>query len=67
MAAIDKYTRMTEILWRKRDGMATLLVREGERARESPRGSNLYLDRLLLFFWAHYIEDGPHLLGTGSL
>ena len=25
------------------------------------------LDRLLLLFWAHYIEDGPHLLCTGSL
>ena len=25
------------------------------------------LDRLLLFFWAHYMEDDPHLLGTGSL
>ena len=24
------------------------------------------LDRLLLLFWAHYIEDGPHLLCTGS-
>ena len=24
VAAIDKYTRTTEILWRKRDGMATL-------------------------------------------
>ena len=37
MAAIDKYTRTTEILWRKRDSMATLKVIEGERARESPR------------------------------
>ena len=25
------------------------------------------LDRLLLLFWAHYIEDGPHLLCTDSL
>ena len=25
------------------------------------------LDRLLLLFWAHYIEDGPHLLCTGWL
>ena len=23
---------------------------------------NPCLDRLLLLFWAHYIEDGPHLL-----
>ena len=25
------------------------------------------LDRPLLLFWAHYIEDGPHLICTGSL
>ena len=25
------------------------------------------LDGLLLLFWAQYIEDGPHLLCTGSL
>ena len=25
------------------------------------------LDRLLLLFWVHYIEDDPHLLCTGSL
>ena len=25
----------------------------------------LCLDGLLLLFWAHYIEDGPHLLCTG--
>ena len=36
VAAIYKYARTTEILWRKRDGMATLSEREGERARESP-------------------------------
>ena len=49
MAAIYKYTWTTEILWRKRDGMATL--REGERARESPRErADPCLDRLLLLF-----------------
>ena len=68
MVAIDKYTKTTEILWRKRDSMATLEVRESERARESPRETaDPHLDRLLLLFWAHYIEDGPHLLCTGSL
>ena len=38
-------------------------VRGLERAQEraDPR-----LDRLLLLFWAHYMEDGPHLLCTGS-
>ena len=25
------------------------------------------LDRLLLLFWAHYIEDDPHLLCSGWL
>ena len=45
----------------------SLSEREGERARESLREPNPCLDRLLLLFWAHYIEDGPHLLCTGSL
>ena len=67
MAAIYKYTRTTEILWRKRDSMATLQVREGVRARESPRErADPCLDRLLLFFWAHYMEDGPCLLYTSD-
>ena len=39
VAAIDKFTRTTKILWRKRDGMATRQVREGVRARESPQES----------------------------
>ena len=46
------------VLWRKKDCMATLS--RGEYV--DPR-----LDRLLLLFWAHYIEDGPHLLCTGLL
>ena len=46
-----------QVLWRKRDGMATL------SRGECP---DTCLDRLLLLFWAHYIEDGPHLLCTGS-
>ena len=25
------------------------------------------LDRLLLIFWVHYMEESPHLLCTGSL
>ena len=33
----------------------------------SPRErANPCLDRFLLLFWAHYMEDGPHLLCTGS-
>ena len=38
--------------------MAALQVKE--RAPDPP------LDRLLLFFWAHYIEGNPHLLCAGS-
>ena len=58
MAAIDKYTWTIEILWRKRDCTATLS--RGEHPDPC-------LGRLLLLFWAHYIEDDPHLLCTGSL
>ena len=32
--------------------------------REGPKPC---LDRLLLLFWIHYIEDDPHLLCTGLL
>ena len=35
MAAVDKFTQTTEILWEKRDGMATLSVRERVRGPES--------------------------------
>ena len=65
VAAMDKFTQTTEILWRKRDSMATLQVRE--RARGPEREPDPCLDRVLLLFWAHYIKDGPHLLCTGSL
>ena len=34
MAAVDKVTWTTEILWRKRDGMTTLKVRERARGPE---------------------------------
>ena len=47
-----------QVLWRKRDSTATLS--RGEHPDPC-------LDRLLLLFWAHYIEDGPHLLCTASL
>ena len=46
------------VLWRKRDGAATLS--RGERLDPC-------LDRHSLLFWAHYVEDDPHLLCTGSL
>ena len=48
----------TDYLWRKRDCTATL-------SREEC--SDPCLDLFLLLFWAHYIEDDPHLLCTGSL
>ena len=38
-----------------------------ERGWEGQRQPDPCLDRLLLLFWAHYMEDGPHLLYTGSL
>ena len=46
------------VLWRKRDSTAALS--RGDRPDSC-------LDRLLLLFWAHYIEDGPHLLCRGLL
>ena len=30
------------------------------------RAPDPHLDRLLLFFWAHYIQGDPHLPCTGS-
>ena len=53
----DKFTRTTKSC----GGKGT--------ARPLSRGERLdpLLDRLLLFFWAHYIEDDRHLLCTGSL
>ena len=75
MAAIDKYTRTTEILWRKRDGRATLSVREGERAKESPRESRPLPGQAFIAFlgtlhqgWSsftmHRFTTGDYLLLT---
>ena len=41
-----------QVLWRRRDGSATLS--RGEL-------TDPCLDRLSLLFWAHYVEDDPHL------
>ena len=38
-----------------------------ERGWEGQREPDPCLDRLLLLLWVHYMEDGPHLLGTGLL
>ena len=63
MAAIYKYTDYRNPVEEKGRHGHSLSEREGERARESPRErADPSLDRLLLFFWAHYIEDVPHLL-----
>ena len=48
VAAICKYTRTTEILWRKRGCVAALQVKE--------RAPDPRLDRLLLFFSGHIIS-----------
>ena len=59
VAVIYKYTRTTEILWRKRGCMAALQVRERARGLErAQERADPHLDRLLLFFWAHYIHRG---------
>ena len=67
VAAMDKFTQITEILWRKRDGMATLYVREGERRGESPRETRPLPGQAFIALLDILHEDGPHLLCTGSL
>ena len=37
------------------------------RSLSEREGPNPCLDRLLLLFWVHDIEDGPHVPSTGSL
>ena len=37
VVAVDKYTQTTEILWRKRDGMATLLSEIGQEGHREPK------------------------------
>ena len=54
MVAIDKYTRTTESYGEKG---AAWPFSKSERGPVDP-----HLDRLLLLLWAHYIQDGPHLL-----
>ena len=58
VAAIDKYTQTTESC----GGKGRVQPLSQEESTLTPA-----LDRLLLLFWAHYIEDDPHLLCTGSL
>ena len=55
VVAIDKYTWTTKSC----GGKGT--------ARPLSQDFHSCLDRLLLLFWAHYIEDDPHLVCTDSL
>ena len=54
VAAMDKFIRTTELLWRKRDRMTTLS--KWERGQEGQREPRPCLDRVLLLFWAHYMR-----------
>ena len=60
------------VLWRQYTNTHRLHKSYGEKGDAWPlykleRGPlDPRLDRLLLFFWAHYMEDDPHLLCTGS-
>ena len=68
VAAIDKFTRTTKILWGKKGWHGhSLSERAREGQREPLRKPDPRLDRLLLLFWTVYIEDGPHLLCPCSL
>ena len=66
-------TRVLWQQWTNSNGLPSPVEEKGQQGTElhghSLKGTapHPYLDRLLLLFWAHYIEDGPHLLCTGSL
>ena len=60
------------VLWLRRTNSHGLQKSCGEKGRHGPslserQGPGPCRDRLLLLFWVHYIEDGPHLLCTGLL
>ena len=57
VAVMDKFTRTTKSCGEK--GMMPATLSRGEHPDPC-------LDRLLLLFWAQYIEDDPRLLCTGS-
>ena len=59
MAAMDKFTWTTEVLWRK--GMAWLLSKSERRLWPLPP------TQAFIAFLGILHEDGPHLLCTGSL
>ena len=51
----------------KQELPSPVLEKGGQGESLKRRVPDPFLDRLLLLFWAHYIEDGPHLLCTGLL
>ena len=69
MAAIDKYTWTTEILWREKKGWRgqSLSERGEEGQREPKRESRPLPGQAFIAFLGTLHEDGPHLLCTGSL
>ena len=59
------------VLWRQQTnthGLPSPVEEKGQHGHSLKRGApDTCLDRLLFLFWAHYIEDDPHLLCTGLL
>ena len=68
MAAVYKYTRTTEILWRERDGMARERVRGLERADPLPGQAFIVFLGTLHGGWSsftmHRFTTGDYLLRT---
>ena len=64
--------RGIRVLWQQWTNSQGLQKSCGEKGRHScslseREGPDPCLDRLLLLFWEHYMEDGPHLLCIGLL
>ena len=59
--------RVLWLQWTNSHGLPSLVEEKGQRGHSRGEQPDPCLDRLLLLFWAHYIEDGPYLLCTGLL
>ena len=60
--------RVSWLQWTNSHGLLSPVGEKGQHGHSlKGRAPHPCLDRLLLLFWAHYIEDGPHLLCTGLL
>ena len=60
--------RVLWLQWANSHGLPSPKDEKGQHGHSlKGRAPGPCLDRLLLLFWAHYIEDGPHLLRKGSL